>query len=62
VVEVLINETGTVDSARVVGAVGSTYDKILLQAASLWRYQPAMVNGTPVKFRKRIQVALVAGR
>jgi hypothetical protein len=30
-----------------------------LQAAKTWQYQPATVNGKPVKFRKRIQLSLV---
>jgi outer membrane biosynthesis protein TonB len=34
------------------------YDRMAVAAAQSWRYRPATVNGTPVKFRKLIQVAL----
>jgi TonB family protein len=55
-VEVLINETGQVEWAGMVIPVTTSYDKMLLTAASRWQFSPAVVNGAPVKFRKRIQV------
>jgi TonB family protein len=61
VVEVVIDEKGAVESARMVSSITSAYDKILLTAASRWRFQPAMANGAPVKFRKRIQIAIAPG-
>jgi outer membrane biosynthesis protein TonB len=35
------------------------YDKVVLGAAKTWQYQPATLNGKPVKYRKRIQITLV---
>jgi TonB family protein len=58
VVEVIVNETGTVESAAMVVPVTSSYDKQVLTAATKWLYVPAMMNGTPVKFRKRIQITV----
>lgn len=66
-VEVVINEQGLVDSAAMtvpirsieparVAAVVASYDKMVLTAASKWQFQPASVNGVPVKFRKRVQI------
>jgi TonB family protein len=55
-IEVVIDEKGAVESAAMVAPVTSAYDKILLTAASRWRFQPATIDGTPVKFRKRIQI------
>lgn len=58
VVEVVINEGGQVESAAMIAPVNSSYDKLLMTAATRWQYQPAMVDGTPVKFRKRIHITV----
>ena len=34
------------------------YDSQILLAAKEWRYQPATLNGRPVKFRKVIQITV----
>ena len=60
VLEVVINEGGTVETASVVVPVNSSYDKMLMTAANKWQYVPASLNGKPVKFRKRIQVTVTA--
>jgi TonB family protein len=59
VVEIVINEGGAVESAAMVVPVTSSYDKMVMTAATKWQYQPAMMNGTPVKFRKRIQITVM---
>jgi hypothetical protein len=56
--EVVIDETGKVISATMRGPVLAAYDRQAINAAQTWRYRPATVNGTPVKFRKFIQVSL----
>jgi tetratricopeptide (TPR) repeat protein len=56
VIDVLINENGTVESAVMTVPVTNMYDKLVLNAASRWVFHPATVNGTPVKFRKRISI------
>ena len=58
VVEVVINEGGAVESAAMIVPVNSSYDRMVVTAATRWQYQPAMMNGTPVKFRKRIQITV----
>ena len=58
VVEVVIDEGGTVESAAMVVPVTASYDKMVMNAATKWVYIPAMVNGKPVKFRKRIQITV----
>jgi hypothetical protein len=58
VVEVVINEGGSVESAAMVVPVTSSYDKMVMSAANKWVYTPAMMNGKPVKFRKRIQITV----
>jgi protein TonB len=57
-IEVVIDETGGVESAVMSVSVTSAYDKVALSAARAWRYVPATVNGAPVKFRKVVQITV----
>jgi hypothetical protein len=57
-VEVLIDETGKVLSARMAMPVQPTYDRQLLQAALNWKYRPAMKDGAPARYIKIINVRL----
>jgi hypothetical protein len=59
VIEVLIDTVGGVESATMVMPINPQYDRMALNAAKAWSYQPARVDGVPVKFLKRIQVNLV---
>jgi len=61
VIEVLIDRDGSVQSATMLEGVNPQYDRIAVNAARSWRYQPATVDGAPVMFLKRIQVNLVPG-
>jgi TonB family protein len=56
--EVVIDENGVVESAVMKVPLNATYDRQALQAARTWQYKPATLNGTPVKFRKVVQVAV----
>ena len=56
--EVVIDETGAVESATMREPINPTYDRQVLQAVRNWHYKPATVNGAPVKFRKMIQIAV----
>jgi TonB family protein len=56
--EVVINESGAVESAVMKVPLNATYDRQALQAARTWQYKPAMLNGAPVKFRKVVQVSV----
>jgi TonB family protein len=57
-IEVVIDENGDVDSAAIQQTVTPQYDKMALTAAKSWRYEPAKVNGAPVKYRKSIQITV----
>ena len=61
-VEIVIDQNGSVESAAMQTPVLSGYDSIVVQAARNWRYQPARVNGQPVKFRKSIRITVVPDR
>lgn len=58
VLEVLVDERGLVETAVVRRSVHAVYDPLVLNAARAWRYEPATLNGAPVKFRKVIPVRL----
>jgi len=58
VVEVVVDETGIVESASLRQPVNPQYDAIVLGAAKTWLYKPAALDGVPVKYRKMIQVLL----
>jgi hypothetical protein len=59
VLELVIDNRGNVESALMRVPVNAQYDRIATTAAKSWQYQPATIDGTPVKFVKRIQVSLV---
>jgi Gram-negative bacterial TonB protein C-terminal len=58
ILDVTIDEQGRVVSATIRLSLHPIYDSQLLVAAKEWRYQPAMLNGRPVKFRKIIQITV----
>ena len=59
VLELVIDRSGNVESAVMRVPVNAQYDRMATTAAKNWQYQPATVDGAPVKFVKRIQVTLV---
>ena len=66
--ELLIDETGVVETATMAEPVWPPYDIELIRATQKWRYEPALKDGTPVKFKRflvinvdpRAQLALKA--
>jgi hypothetical protein len=58
-IDVVIDETGSVESADMETPLNQSYDRMTISAARTWQYQPATLDGKPVKFRKRIQISLV---
>jgi hypothetical protein len=61
IIEVVIDTMGGVESANMIASINPQYDRQTLAAARLWQYQPARLDGAPVKYMKRIQVNLVPG-
>jgi TonB family protein len=54
--EIVIDESGAVESANMTASVTQNYDAMVVAAARNWRYKPATLNGVPVKFRKTVQI------
>jgi TonB family protein len=62
VLEVVIDETGSVESATMIEPVDPAYNRVVLAAAREWAYRPARRDGVPVKYKKRIQITINPGR
>ena len=58
VLEVVIDELGRVSFAAIRSSLHPMYDNLVLTSARDWRYRPATLNGTAVKYRKLIQISL----
>lgn len=57
-VRVAITADGRVSAAEIVQSIHPSYDRLLLQAARAWEYQPARSDGTPVSSEQIVQVQL----
>lgn len=57
-IEVIIDETGAVESAAIKTSIEGRYDMAIATAAKGWKYKPATLNGVPIKFRKTIQIVV----
>jgi tetratricopeptide (TPR) repeat protein len=60
--EVIVDEAGGVESARMATETVPAYDVTLLDAARRWRYRAAMRNAQPVKYRLIYNVVLGGGQ
>ena len=56
--ELIIDETGKVSSAVVRRSIHRNYDPLLIDAAKKWKYQPASLNGKPVRYRYLLEITL----
>lgn len=56
--DLVIDEQGRVAALTLRSSIHPVYDTLLLNAAREWKYRPATVNGSPVRFRKLIQITL----
>ena len=56
--EIVIDEKGRVISMAMRGSIHPAFDSQVLVAARDWKYQPATLDGQPVRYKKLIQVAV----
>jgi hypothetical protein len=54
--EIVIDESGAVETARLEQPIWPAYDSLLVRAARSWRYQPAVKEGKPVRFRRILDI------
>ncbi len=57
-VELVIDETGAVQSEMMRIPIDPVFDKLVLSAATKWQYRPATMEGMPVKFLKRLSITV----
>ncbi len=54
--DIIVNERGQVDEVRLISPTRRYYDRMMVAAAKAWMFQPARLNGRPVKYRTRIPI------
>lgn len=57
VIELIVNADGRVERARLRSVPRNVIEIMLLSAAKAWRFQPARVDGVPVRFIHRVVIA-----
>jgi len=57
-VEFVVDETGAVQAPTMPTSIDTTYDQMVIAAAKKWVYQPATLDGKPVKYIKRLTVSV----
>jgi tetratricopeptide (TPR) repeat protein len=58
VIEVVVSRRGQVEDVRLLERLAPFYDNALVEAAWGWRFEPARLNGLPVRFRHRIDLVI----
>lgn len=58
VLELIVDAGGRVESVKIIDPVHVQYDSLLVSTAKRWQYQPALLDGTAVRYTKRIQISL----
>jgi TonB family protein len=56
--EIVIDERGTVESVVMRKSIYPRYDAQVIDATRTWQYQPATLNGVPVKYRKLVNISI----
>lgn len=58
VIEFVVDENGAVQTAKMQASIDATYDQMVTSAAKKWLYQPATLEGKPVKYIKRLTISV----
>jgi hypothetical protein len=56
--DIIVDEHGDVEFVRLLSPTRRYQDRMLVAAAKAWKFTPALLNGTPVKYRMRIPIIL----
>ena len=56
--ELLVNEDGDVEQVRLVSPANRFRERMLVASAKAWKFQPAMKDGQPVKYRTRVRITI----
>ena len=58
VIEFIVDETGAVQTPMMQISIDSAYDQMVIAAAKKWLFQPATLDGKPVKYIKRLTISV----
>jgi hypothetical protein len=58
VVEFVVDESGAVQGPRMQMTIDPSFDSMVVAAAKKWTYQPATLEGKPVKYIKRLTISV----
>jgi len=58
VIEFVVDENGAVQTPKMQVGIDPTYDQMVISAAKKWSYQPATLDGKPVKYVKRLTISV----
>ena len=58
VVQFVIDENGAVQTPTMPVSIDMSYDGMVIAAAKKWQYAPAMLEGKPVKYLKRLTISV----
>jgi hypothetical protein len=56
IVEFVVDQAGDVEVVALVRESGDMHESMILAVIKAWRFEPAMKDGLPVKFRHRMRV------
>jgi TonB family protein len=59
-VDMLVDETGTVQDPHIIESAGEVLDRAVLESVRRWRYEPARKNGVKVKTRIQVKTTFQA--
>jgi tetratricopeptide (TPR) repeat protein len=57
-IEIVVDERGAVEAAKMAKSVTPMYDDLLLQSSRSWRYTPAKKDGKSVRYRQVLEIVL----
>lgn len=58
VLDMLIDENGDVERVRLIAVANRYQERMFVSHAKTWKFQPAMRDGLPVKYRMRIRLTI----
>jgi hypothetical protein len=56
--DIVVDERGDVEFVKLLSPMRRYQDRMLVAAAKAWKFKPALLNGTPVKYRLLIPIIL----
>lgn len=56
--DIVVSQTGEVESVRLISIDHPFHEKMLVEAAKAWRFVPAQKDGQPVKYRVAVRITM----